>query len=880
MVNSTFVYCEEGQYWDGRDNECKMCTDLELNPQGVDCRMEGTLLETLPLVEGYWRASDTSTTIRECFNDNACVGSSLSGISFALSSADDYCARGYMGPYCAVCVNGHTTGVSHTCHSCDSSYWAVMVVIMALTLVVLIVGTVIVLNDLVGNPALTDLSDGHFSVLSRRLRTVPFHKLKIPLVVVQIMTQYASTTSIEFPPVFQTFLSAVSVINLEFGWGLSSVCIIEVDFHDNLLAATVGPLLFLAVLFCTYLYTCKKHGLQPRPRGADGQASYPMSSYRTSPMSSSETETDEPERSVLMRVQDKYTTVALTMAFLLYSTISTVIFRTFTCDELDDVGERYLRADYGIDCDSSRHRAFQIYAGLMILVYPIGIPIAFAVMLWRKRSIINPPKEVLPPGGVALNNLRGSPEAGEQQHGLAKEPDPRLSDRRIAQTAFLWRAYRPGAYYFEVLECFRRLLLTGCLVFILPNSAGQAAVASVLSVLTVGVFALVNPFSDSNDHRAYTLGALAIFLTMFMGLVVKVDLADEETQSQLVLGVLLILLTVALLVVAVVECLWEARRLSRRERGADDDDHIFLRRRRGDNKAKDGGIGGIEMDDKHKTSGSLYAPKLLDVPMNRGFGAAKNSNNSDLFEAEKAAAAAAAAAAGRGNGNGNGSTAVVGGPRPRGAQIFVLSSAGDRDRAHVAIAGTSSIRHPSADRGSLIAPAFPAYRGAGSIGIIGIAGSGGGGGGGDSSLSARSASGGSHSPSPVFSGSDLVRKDSGGGGGGGGSSPMHSDLVPAEAESTPAGMTDAGGLDGGGGGLGGGGGRGRGGRGVGGRGGGRKKSKKGSKKSRRDGPSRSSSRRSTISDAGMRPAMPDDGPTDEMRPSPADGAPGAPGPWV
>jgi len=74
-----------------------------------------------------------------------------------------------------------------------------------------------------------------------------------------------------------------------------------------------------------------------------------------------------------------------------------------------------------------------------------------------------------------------------------------------------------------VLECFRRLLLTGCLVFILPNSAGQAAVACVLAVLTVGIFAFVNPYSDSKDHRAYTLGALAIFLTMFMGLVVKVS---------------------------------------------------------------------------------------------------------------------------------------------------------------------------------------------------------------------------------------------------------------------------------------------------------------------------------------------------------------------
>lgn len=81
------------------------------------------------------------------------------------------------------------------------------------------------------------------------------------------------------------------------------------------------------------------------------------------------------------------------------------------------------------------------------------------------------------------------------------------------------------------------------------------------------------------------------------------------------LGVLLILFTIALLVVAVVECLWEARRLSRRERGVDDDDHIFLRRRRGDSKPKEGN--GSEVDDKYKTSGSLYAPKLLDVPMNR-----------------------------------------------------------------------------------------------------------------------------------------------------------------------------------------------------------------------------------------------------------------------
>lgn len=43
------------------------------------------------------------------------------------------------------------------------------------------------------------------------------------------MTQYASITSIAFPPVFQTFLSTISVINLELGWLFSSVCIIDVS---------------------------------------------------------------------------------------------------------------------------------------------------------------------------------------------------------------------------------------------------------------------------------------------------------------------------------------------------------------------------------------------------------------------------------------------------------------------------------------------------------------------------------------------------------------------------------------------------------------------------------------------------------------------------
>lgn len=57
---------------------------------------------------------------------------------------------------------------------------------------------------------------------------------------------------------------------------------------------------------------------------------YPVPGYRASDGSSD----NETEHSVMRRVQDKHTTVALTMAFLLYSTVSTVIFqvRFLFCD--------------------------------------------------------------------------------------------------------------------------------------------------------------------------------------------------------------------------------------------------------------------------------------------------------------------------------------------------------------------------------------------------------------------------------------------------------------------------------------------------------------------------------------------------------------------
>lgn len=51
-----------------------------------------------------------------------------------------------------------------------------------------------------------------------------------------------------------------------------------------------------------------------------------------------------------------------------FSSASTVVFKTFVCDESAVEGKSYLREDYRLTCESSTHTYFMVYAGFMVLV--------------------------------------------------------------------------------------------------------------------------------------------------------------------------------------------------------------------------------------------------------------------------------------------------------------------------------------------------------------------------------------------------------------------------------------------------------------------------------------------------------------------------------
>ncbi|CAM9131339.1 unnamed protein product, partial [Hapterophycus canaliculatus] len=117
----------------------------------------------------------------------------------------------------------------------------------------------------------------------------------------------------------------------------------------------------------------------------------------------------------------------------------------------------------------------------------------------------------------------------------------------------LWSPYQPRRYYFEVVECGRRIALTGLAVFLFPGTAAQVALEVVLAAVFIGVSEKLSPFADPLDAWLYRCGTWVVFFTMYLGLLLKVDASDDDSQSQVVFAKLLIAAHVCMIVMVVVQ---------------------------------------------------------------------------------------------------------------------------------------------------------------------------------------------------------------------------------------------------------------------------------------------------------------------------------------
>ena len=277
-----------------------------------------------------------------------------------------------------------------------------------------------------------------------------------------MILQFDDVAGDVYPVQYEKFLRKLRLANVDIGSVLSLACIAETNFYDRLLLTTTMPLAVFAVLAGSYLLAKKRNGAS--------------------------------ELAITV-VQNKHRSAGLLVTFFMYSSVSSAVFKTFVCDPLDD-GVEYLRADYSLTCSSSKHDAYKVYASVMLFVYPIGMPAAFAWWLTRHRHDLRKP---------------------------GRETVPRLQS-----FSGLWSPYRPSCFYYEIVEYGRRVILAGAAVFVLPGSALQIAVVLLLAVVLAFVSESLQPFQEDMEMWLYRWGNGVLLLSMYVALLRKVNVSGDS----------------------------------------------------------------------------------------------------------------------------------------------------------------------------------------------------------------------------------------------------------------------------------------------------------------------------------------------------------------
>ena len=162
--------------------------------------------------------------------------------------------------------------------------------------------------------------------------------------------------------------------------------------------------------------------------------------------------------------------------FALYPTVSNTVLGMFKCHTLGTFHEElYLAKDFAVHCDD---HFVQVAEGHLLpalffsILYPLGIPVFFFVMLSREAQLYHP--VTLEPAEAAFKKLGG-----------------------------LYASYEPRFYYWEVVVCFHKVVLCGLLQYIGPGTPTQILFVLVFTVFYQACIGYFQPYRfDSDDFSA------------------------------------------------------------------------------------------------------------------------------------------------------------------------------------------------------------------------------------------------------------------------------------------------------------------------------------------------------------------------------------------
>lgn len=517
--------CDEGSYsfvdpssWSlselTRDNVCSEC------PAGAEeCYGSEILVR-----RGYWRVSWDSSHIFECpLGEDSCLGGNRTG--------EESCGEGYTGALCAVCEGGyHFSDTMQACEPCEGAVSWVDSMLAALVLVLL--GSLCVIGymfkqRIAKRERISSLDEmlewllssvrywtrSELSATSKAERVASVgrsrrqlqHRMKIYVIMLQIVVALPFVLSLDMPTAYHSVMNPLRVVNL--GLSESSVASCSFasgfDFVDQLLFQTVYPMVVLCCLAVACKWEMMRSGRRRRSLLEDEGEGDAVKVLADS----------EEESRQGGRIVSKYMSVAILFLSLTLPFTSTIIFSVFPCHDIDPDSQvsgdnSYMTADYSVSCESDRYYFALVWAVLMILVYPIGVPVLFACLLYRSKHDITSRYEVL----------------GDERKEIARA-------RRLEAVRSLFDAYRPEYWYWELIETYYRLSLTGFLVLVKQGSSSQIFTGLALAFMYAKVHDMVRPLESSRLNFVKSVSLWQVCLVFFFALVTFAELASKGNAA-------------------------------------------------------------------------------------------------------------------------------------------------------------------------------------------------------------------------------------------------------------------------------------------------------------------------------------------------------------
>jgi hypothetical protein len=597
IINLTFRECYRGEII--RNGQCQPCStgkySLEYPVNNYTLCNDGSKVigitscysDVINVDNGYWRRFPQNKAILSCsLNINGCKGGNTTG--------NGLCMLGYEGPLCSTCSDGYY--VDNTiCTSCNNKKNNIkglsknkLIGIIIYACIISFVIIIICIHFYCKYKYKFDIYNYIEQISSNFII-----KLKIVIVTYQVVCTIPESLSIKFPENMSSFLNSLNFVNLNILSLLPINCKFQYNFIHKLILTTISPIVVILVLIICYLIQrlllmYRSHRILVNNNNHNinnvDSFNYNDNEHGIHNNNNRLIKNDDDEDEELNKIKNQYLNYFLYLTYIILPTVTTTIFQMYVCINIDPSHEDnadydwYLSADTNIECFSPYWYKGVLYGSLMIIIYPIGIPLMYLLLLYgckdelisrsvdRSSSSANGSmsnndnnnrssnnndnnnssnnndnnnnndhdinsRYSIRDANINYNNDNNDSSKDDDDYNDNDKIDSKQLSIAALRTSFLWEPYEPKYWYWEIIECYRRISLTALLSIISPGSSSQTVVSVLLSLIFIKMYGYYQPYEADNDDIIAEVGQFQIYITYFGALILQNSLLHSSLNN-------------------------------------------------------------------------------------------------------------------------------------------------------------------------------------------------------------------------------------------------------------------------------------------------------------------------------------------------------------